>query len=115
MTPGVEWVVEAGGCDAALLASQPAFEALFADLVAALDLHPVAPPVWRQFPGTGGITGMLLLSESHLTVHSWPEHGFLALNVYCCRPRPAWDFESELARRFGAATVRVRFLERSLP
>lgn len=115
MTPGLEWLVEAGGCDAARLASQPELESLFADLVAALDLHPVAPPVWKQFPGAGGFTGMLLLAESHLTVHTYPEHGFLALNLYCCRPRPPWDFESQLARRFGATSVRVRSLERSLP
>jgi S-adenosylmethionine decarboxylase len=115
MTPGLEWVVEAGGCDAALLASQQALELLFSDMVAALDLHPVAPPVWQRFPGAGGITGMLLLSESHLTVHTYPEYGFLALNLYCCRPRPAWDFERQLARRFMAASVRVRSLERSLP
>ncbi|MCS7043318.1 MAG: S-adenosylmethionine decarboxylase [Bryobacteraceae bacterium] len=115
MTPGLEWVVEAGGCDAARLASQSALESLFADMIAALDLHPVSPPVWQKFPGAGGITGMVLLSESHLAVHTYPEHGFLALNLYSCRPRPPWDFPAELARRFGASSVRVRSLERSLP
>lgn len=115
MTPGCEWVVDAGGCSAEALASREAMEALFASLIEALDLHPAAPAVWREFPGTGGITGMLLLSESHLTIHTWPEHGFLALNLYCCRPRPAWDFEGELRSRFGAASVRVRSFERTLP
>lgn len=115
MTAGLEWVVEAGGCDPALLGSQPALESLFADMILALELHPVAPALWRQFPDAGGITGMVLLAESHLTVHTFPEHGFLALNLYCCRPRPAWDFQQQLARRFRASTVRVRSLERSLP
>ncbi len=114
MTPGCEWVVDAGGCRADLLSSKGAIESLLASLVEALDLHP-AGSLWREFPATGGLTGMLLLSESHLTVHTWPEHGFLALNLYCCRPRPAWDFEGELRSRFGAASVRVRQIERSLP
>ncbi len=115
MTPGCEWVVDAGGCRADLLSSKAALESLFASLIEALDLHPAAPAVWQQFPGGGGITGMVLLTESHLTLHTWPEHGFLALNLYCCRPRPAWDFEGELRSRFGAASVRVQQIERSLP
>ncbi len=115
MTPGCEWVVDAGGCRAEALASREALESLFASLIEALDLHPAAPPVWREFPDTGGITGMVLLSESHLTIHTWPEHGFLALNLYCCRPRPAWDFDGELRGRFGAAAVSVRCMERGLP
>lgn len=115
MTPGCEWVVDAGGCRPEALSSQEALESFFASLVEGLDLHPVAPAVWRRFPEGGGVTGMILLSESHLTVHTWPEHGFLALNLYCCRPRPAWDFEGELRSRFGAQSVQVRLLERSLP
>lgn len=115
MTPGYEWVVDAGGCRREALSSQDHLESLFASLVEGLDLHPVAPAVWRTFPEGGGLTGMILLSESHLTVHTWPEHGFLALNLYCCRPRPAWDFEGELRGRFGAQSVQVRLLERSLP
>lgn len=115
MTTGYEWVVDAGGCRAEALASREALESLFASLIEGLDLHPAAPAVWREFPGTGGMTGVVLLSESHLTIHTWPEHGFLALNLYCCSPRPAWDFEGELRSRFGAAGVRVRSLERSLP
>lgn len=113
--PGREWIVDAAGCDAAPLASLAAMEALFADIVAALDLHPAGPPLWRQFPGPAGITGLLLLAESHLAVHTFPEHGLLALNLFCCSPRPDWEFEAELGRRFHAARVRVRSLDRSLP
>jgi S-adenosylmethionine decarboxylase len=115
MTPGCEWVVDAGGCRAEALASRLELESLLASLTEALDLHPAAPAVWREFPDTGGMTAMLLLAESHLTLHTWPEHGYLALNLYCCRPRPAWDFEGELRSRFGACRVRVRLLERCLP
>lgn len=114
MTSGCEWVVDAAGCTPATLASRPALESLFAGLVEDLQLHPVAPAMWHQFPGPGGITGLVLLAESHLAVHTFPEHGSLSLNLFCCRPRETWNFEAQLQARFGASQVDVRYLERRL-
>ncbi|MBL8507451.1 MAG: adenosylmethionine decarboxylase [Chitinimonas sp.] len=43
---------------------------------------------WHQFPaseaGPGGITGVVLLAESHLALHTWPERGGVTLDVYVC-------------------------------
>lgn len=109
---GCEWLIEAHGCDAATLANPDALRALFTKLIAALDLHPVADAAWHQFPGTGGITGLCLLSESHLACHTFPEFGSLCLNVFCCRERPDWNFEACLREQFAAARVVVRKVER---
>lgn len=110
--PGREWIVDALGCDPAALADPGPLQELFDDLVAELELRVVGAPLWHRFPGPGGVTGLCLLAESHLTIHTFPEHGSLCLNLFCCRPRPAWDFARELRHRFGAGSVRVRILER---
>lgn len=43
---------------------------------------------WHTFPDyqgePGGVTGTLLLAESHLAVHTWPERGSVTLDVYVC-------------------------------
>ena len=31
-----------------------------------------------------GVTGMVLLAESHLAIHTWPESGFVSVDVYVC-------------------------------
>jgi S-adenosylmethionine decarboxylase len=109
---GCEWIVEAHGCDSRALADRAALERLFQRIVEGMRLHPVEAATWHQFPGAGGITGLSLLSESHITCHTFPEYGSLCLNVFCCRPRPEWDFENGLREVLGAASVNVRRVER---
>jgi S-adenosylmethionine decarboxylase len=109
---GIEWVVEAHGCEAANLVDLPKLRQLFEALIAGLTLHPVGDGNWHQFPGSGGITGLQLLAESHLACHTFPEFGSLCLNVFCCRPRPQADFAALLQRQFGATHVQVRQIER---
>jgi S-adenosylmethionine decarboxylase len=105
---GIEWIVEAQGCRAEALRDNGVLSSLFAALIEDLDLHPIGETVWHQFPGNGGITGLCLLSESHLAIHTFPEHQSLCLNLFCCRPRPDWDFEAELQIRLGAEHVTIR-------
>ena len=109
---GCEWVVEAHGCDATALCDLARLEGLFAQMIRELGLHPVSPSTWHRFPVTGGVTGLSLLAESHIACHTFPEFRSLCLNLFCCRARKEWDFEAYLARHFGAATVRVRRIDR---
>ena len=40
-----------------------------------------------HFHGFGegeGVTGVVLLAESHISIHTWPEHGFAAADIFMC-------------------------------
>jgi len=39
---------------------------------------------FHQFGDGLGVTGVLLLRESHISIHTWPEHGFAAVDVFMC-------------------------------
>lgn len=43
---------------------------------------------FHKFPsgaaGGGGITGVIIVSESHLTIHTWPERQFVNFDVFFC-------------------------------
>ena len=96
-----------------MLADAVAVRTLVERVVRELSLTPAAEPVWKVFGGAGGVTGLVLLTESHLTVHTFPEHGHVAINLYCCRPRAEWDWRQALEEAFGATRVRVRKVSRS--
>jgi S-adenosylmethionine decarboxylase len=109
---GTEWVVDAHGCEANLLRSQEVLAALFDRIVQELGLRTAGAPLWHVFSGPGGVTGMLLLMESHLTCHTFPERGFASFNLYCCRPLDEWPWPERLAESLGARRVEVRSLVR---
>ena len=109
---GLEWVVDAFGCDPGALRDPQQLQVLFDRAFGELGLHPVGPTNVHAFPGHGGVTAMQLLSESHLTAHTFPERRYAAFNLYCCKVRPDWPWAERLRELLGAERVEVRRLER---
>jgi S-adenosylmethionine decarboxylase len=109
---GTEWLVEAEGCAPESLRDPSVLKQVFANIIEDLGLKPIGEPIWHKFPGEGGVTGLVALTESHLACHTYPEHGIATFNLYCCRSRPEWDWESRLGELLVAKTVTVTKLER---
>ena len=112
---GTEWIIEAAGCEAGALGDAERLRAVFDRAVDELGLRAVGDGLWHKFPEPGGVTGLLMLSESHLACHTYPEFGLATFNLYCCRERPAWDWEGRLRELLGATTVSVRRVVRAAP
>lgn len=110
---GCEYVIDASGCDPARLTSRDALDVLVQTIVREMNLHPVAAMQWHVFGGPGGITGLLMLAESHLALHTFPERGYAAFNLYHCAAQPEWPWEARLRDRLGARAVSVRRLVRA--
>ena len=118
MEGGLEWILDVGGVAPERLADEAGrstLMGLFEALIADLELHPVAPATWHVFDGPGGVTGLVPLSESHLACHSYPEAGYLSLNLYTCRARTEPDWRALLEHHLGPCEVEVRAIERGLP
>ncbi|HEV2864004.1 MAG TPA: S-adenosylmethionine decarboxylase [Pyrinomonadaceae bacterium] len=112
LSVGTEWLIEASGCDAGRLRDAGALREVFARAVEELGLSVIGEQLWHTFPGEGGVTGLAMLTESHLACHTYPEFGVATFNLYCCRERPAWAWEQRLAEMLGARAVCVRHLSR---
>lgn len=107
---GRHLLVEYRNCDREILNDIKRIEQLMrraareaeATLVASV-FHPFSPQ---------GITGIVVVEESHLSIHTWPEHGYAAVDFYTCgdcRPERAHDF---LRRELGAEHCEVMVVER---
>ncbi|MEO8649540.1 MAG: adenosylmethionine decarboxylase [Acidobacteriota bacterium] len=113
MIVGTEWLIEAAGCDAEKLRDEAALRGIFAQVIHDLELRTI-DQIWHKFPGEGGVTGLIALTESHLACHTYPENQLATFNLYCCRSRPEWDWETELKRTLGARTVTVTKIGRGV-
>ena len=69
---------------------------------------------WHEFTEGGGISATVLLMESHVSIHTWPEHGFFSFDLYTCgktcNPRLCLEF---LEYAFGIDSVlKIKVIER---
>jgi S-adenosylmethionine decarboxylase len=60
-----------------------------------------------------GVTGVAMLAESHISIHTWPEHGYAAVDIFLCAPRHGLDAGlAVIAEALQARTVDSRVIER---
>lgn len=89
---GLHLTADLHGCDPsrAAMTDTDALRRLCLDSVRGCGLTPVGELFHRFAPAVAaheepsGITGVVLLAESHLAVHTWPELGAVTLDVYVC-------------------------------
>lgn len=63
-----------------------------------------------------GVSGVVVIAESHLSIHTWPDLGYAAIDLYTCgEGTDPWKACDYLARHFQSRTVRTTVLERGLP
>ncbi len=84
-TMGRHVIAELWDCDFDKLNDMPFVEQLFVDaaLRAGAEVREVA---FHKF-APQGVSGVVIISESHLTIHSFPEHGYASIDVYTCGDR----------------------------
>lgn len=67
----------------------------------------------HAFPDPGGVTGFILLSESHAAFHTYPEHGYAAFDLFSCGAEAEPEAVVEdLRRELAPAEVRLAVVRR---
>lgn len=64
----------------------------------------------------GGVSGVVVLAESHLSIHTWPEFGYAAIDIYTCGDTAnPWKACEYLANEFQARNISSTVVERGIP
>jgi S-adenosylmethionine decarboxylase len=81
-TRGLHYIVEASGCDPQILEDVNKLKEILinAAKVGKMDIRSVH--LYKFSPR--GISGLVIVSSSHISIHTWPEHGYAAIDVYIC-------------------------------
>jgi S-adenosylmethionine decarboxylase len=102
-------ILEMWGCQN--LDSVDTAEHALRDMVRALDVNLLDLKVYPFSPV--GVTGMAIVSESHLVIHTWPEYGYAAVDVFTCgAPRDPQDAISVLRHYFEPEHIGVMEINR---
>ncbi len=60
-----------------------------------------------------GITGIVLLAESHIAIHTWPEFNYVALDIYTCGDKASPSMALEyLKKEFKPKKVKIKKIKR---
>ena len=63
-----------------------------------------------------GVSGVVIIAESHLTIHTWPEHGYAAVDIFTCGSSvDPWKAVGFLKQELEAADAQVRDFQRGFP
>lgn len=62
-----------------------------------------------------GVSGVVVISESHLAIHTWPELGYAAVDVFTCGDHVnPWDACNYLVEHFKATSMNATEIKRGL-
>jgi S-adenosylmethionine decarboxylase len=112
-TIGRHFIVEASKCNPDVLNDIDKIESILVEAARRANATVVTSTFHHFYPQ--GVSGVVVVSESHLAIHTWPEKGYAALDIYTCGdntdPQKAVDY---VVTSLGAGEVTQTFMLRGV-
>jgi S-adenosylmethionine decarboxylase len=113
---GPHLMLDGYGCDRARLQDLNLVYRILDELPARIGMTKIMPPYVFKYSGLRpedwGLSGFVLIAESHISIHTFPDKNFISVDIFSCKP-----FDSEFAagyfkRSFGMEKVECTVLDR---
>ena len=110
---GTHIVCELSGCNAALLTDVDAVAEMMEQAAREANATPIEKAFHRFQPQ--GVSGVVVIQESHLSIHTWPEESLIAIDLFSCGAIDGERVLAELTAALRLENPRVTTVERGIP
>jgi len=108
---GKHLIVELYGCSFGQINDLVQVEKILIEAVE-LSKATIVQPVFHQF-SPHGVSGVVVIAESHFSIHTWPEYGYCALDIFTCGELIDVDVSLQFIKaRFQAENMSVMEIKR---
>ncbi|MEM3437691.1 MAG: adenosylmethionine decarboxylase [Nitrososphaerales archaeon] len=110
---GIHIIAELLGVDSEKISRVEGIRNIFDRVISESNLKVVSSNFYQFEPY--GVSAVYLLRESHLSVHTWPEYGYIALDIFTCGPSgSALKAFKLLVKEFKPKVIKKKILRRNL-
>jgi S-adenosylmethionine decarboxylase len=115
---GLHLTLDGYGCSRQALADLNGIYGFLEQAPAWIGMTRIMPPYVFKYTGKvledWGLSGFVLIAESHISIHTFPERGYLSLDIFSCRAFDTLAAGEAAVRHFGIQRQEVQVLDRGL-
>jgi S-adenosylmethionine decarboxylase len=115
-TWGKHLIVDAYGIEHRKLRNQKSIKALLKNLPKKFKMRSLSREVVKKvssdFYPDWGVSGFIMLYESHISLHTWPEEGYAAMDIYSCKDFDDKAIVKYLKEYWGAPKMKIKVVIR---
>ena len=110
---GRHLLVEYSGCDREILDDVECIQRLIEEAAVEAGAT-IVQSVFHRF-NPFGVSGVVVIAESHLAIHTWPEYGYAAVDLFTCGTQvDPWKSHGFLREALGATSIETNEVPRGL-
>lgn len=110
--------IDGFGGDRELLGSETLVRELLDTFPGEINMTKISEPFVFEYSGIKpedwGVTGFVIIAESHISVHTFPDHGYVWVDIFSCKEFEAPGALDKIVSTFGLSHVTQHILERGL-
>ncbi len=112
-------IIDGYGGDPDQLADENVVRAILERYPQEMGMTKIAPPTVVRYNGSKpqdwGVSGYVMIAESHISMHTFPERSLIWADIFSCKEFDAAPIVEDLKRQFRLREMNVSLLERGLP
>ncbi len=111
-------IIDGFGANPIILESEELIYQFLDDYPSQIEMTKVAPPYVFRYVGSKpqdwGVSGFVVIAESHISIHTFPERGLINIDVFSCKEFDPERVIKDIQAKFKLTEVETRLLNRGL-